>query len=230
MADSKFLKYQDFNGDNLIDVCEIDLSPPEEQVCKDCVANPKALVPNWKTAEDLTPFLNEKICQYQIPTTTPETTTGASASSTEAEAEELLSGFFARYSNQAIEAFLDYYDKAISEKNINLMLADADYRDYDLDPTPNSHLKLLYSFPFEILSKLESEDEEEEDEDEAGDTTVEYIASEMKPDLIRIRKSLNLYSRYEKVLRFTDGSILRFLETGGLFNLIGYGDAGFFKI
>ena len=228
MADSKFLKYQDFNGDNLIDVCEIDLSPPEEQVCKDCVANPKALVPNWKTAEDLTPFLNEKICQYQIPTTTPETTTGASASSTEAEAEELLSGFFARYSNQAIEAFLDYYDKAISEKNINLMLADADYRDYDLDPTPNSHLKLLYSFPFEILSKLESEDEEEEDEDEAGDTTVEYIASEMKPDLIRIRKSLNLYSRYEKVLRFTDGSILRFLETGGLFNLIGYGDAGFF--
>ena len=229
MAESKFLKYQDANGDNLIDICEIDLGPPEEQVCKDCVANPKAIVPNWKTAEDLAPFLNEKICQYQIPITTPETTTGADASSTEAEAQELLDGLFAKYANEAIESFLDYYDKAISEENINLMLADIDYRDYDLDPTPFSHLKLLYSFPFEILSKLEQEEEEEEDEPEGEDITVEYVASEMNPDLIRVRKGLNLYSRYEKVYRFTDGGTLRFVETGGLFTLSEYGDAGFFS-
>ena len=93
MAESKFLKYQDKNRDFLIDVCEVELPPPEEQVCKDCVPNPKALVPNWKTFEALTPFLNEKICQYQISITTPETTTGASASSTELEAQEALKGY-----------------------------------------------------------------------------------------------------------------------------------------
>ena len=74
MAESKFLKYQDRNRDSLIDICEIDLGPPEQKVCKDCVPNPKALVPNWKTSPPLEPFLNEKICQYQIAITTPATT------------------------------------------------------------------------------------------------------------------------------------------------------------
>jgi len=67
MAESKFLKYQDQNRDNLIDVCEVPVEPTEEPICKDCVPNPKALVPNWKTSESLTPFFNEKLCKYQIP-------------------------------------------------------------------------------------------------------------------------------------------------------------------
>ncbi len=94
MAESKFLKFQDYNRDYLIDVCEVDLPPPEEPVCKDCVPNPKALVPNWKTYESLTPFLNEKTCRYEIAITTPETTTGANSSSTQKEAEEALDKLF----------------------------------------------------------------------------------------------------------------------------------------
>ena len=72
MAESKFLKFQDYNRDYLIDVCEVDLPPPEEPVCKDCIPNPNALVPNWKTYESLTPFLNEKTCRYEIAITTPK--------------------------------------------------------------------------------------------------------------------------------------------------------------
>ena len=107
------------------------------------------------------------------------------------------------------------------------MLLSIEYWDYELDPRPNSHLKLLYSFPFEILSQLDDEDsEDDEEEDEPEDIVVEFEATRMNPDLIRVRKSLNLYSRYEKVYRFTDGGTLRFTETGGLFNLQNYGDAG----
>jgi len=228
MAESKFLKYQDKNRDFLIDVCEVDLPPPEEQVCKDCVPNPKALIPNWKTFEDLTPFLNEKICQYQIAITTPETSTGASLDSTELEAQEALQELYAQYSEEAIEAFLEYYQKAVNDPNLLKMRESIDYRDYDLDARPLSHLKLLYSFPFEILSSLEDEEPEDDEAEEADgeDIVVEFGATRMNPDLIRVRKALNLYARYEKVYRFTDGGSLRFLEAGGLFNLENYGDAG----
>jgi hypothetical protein len=227
MAESKFLKYQDKNRDFLIDVCEVELPPPEEQVCKDCVPNPKALVPNWKTFEALTPFLNEKICQYQISITTPETTTGAGASSTELQAQEALQELYSQYAEEAIEAFLEYYQKAVSDSNFDMMREAVEYWNYDLDPRPNSHLKLLYSFPFEILSQLDAEEEAEDDEDEdSEDIVVEFEAARMNVDLIRVRKSLNLYSRYEKVYRFTDGGTLRFTESGGLFNLPNYGDAG----
>jgi hypothetical protein len=167
MAESKFLKYQDQNRDNLIDVY------------------PKALVPNWKTSESLTPFFNEKLCKYQIPITTPETTTGGENSTTEQEAEDALNKFFETYSNEVYEAFLDFY---------------VEFRDYYLEARPFSHLQLLYSFPFLVLSLLEDEEEaeQEEEETEPGEIVVEYLASDMAIDLVRIRKSLNLYSRYEK--------------------------------
>ena len=228
MAESKFLKYQDRNGDSLIDICEIDLGPPEQPVCKDCVPNPKALVPNWKTSPPLEPFLNEKICQYQIAITTPETTTGGNATTTEEEAEANLQAFYAQYADEVYEAFLDFYDKGVTDDNKAILSENVDFKDYYLEALPSSHLQLLYSFPFEILSMLEGEEDEEEEEEEAEDVTVEYVADEMATDLIRIRKSLNLYSRYEKVYRFTDGGSLIFIDTGGLFSLEKYGDAGLF--
>jgi len=230
MAESKFLKYQDYDRDNLIDVCEIDLGPPEQKVCKDCVPNPKALVPNWKTSESLRPFLNEKLCFYQIPMTTPETTTGADSNSTEEEAEAALQELYAKYADEAISSFLDFYDKADNTSNKQIMVDNIEYRDYFLEVAPSSRLQLLYSFPFEILSLLEEiEDDEEEEEEAEEDITVEYIATEMQTNMIRIRKGLNLYSRYEKVYRFTDGGSLRFIDTGGLFNLDNYGDLGILR-
>lgn len=41
---SPFLRYQDKNGDFLIDDCETDLPGPIEKVCLDCKPNPKAIV------------------------------------------------------------------------------------------------------------------------------------------------------------------------------------------
>ena len=157
MAESKFLKYQDRNRDFLIDVCEVDLGPPEQQVCKDCVPNPKALVPNWRTSTALEPFLNEKICQYQIAITTPETTTGGDSTTTEAEAEANLQAFYSQYASEVYEAFLDFYDKGVTDDNKAILSENVDFKDYHLEALPNSHLQLLYSFPFEILSMLEEE-------------------------------------------------------------------------
>ena len=132
--------------------------------------------------------------------------------------------------DEVYEAFLDFYDKGLTDENKTTLSDNVDFRDYYLEANPSSHLQLLYSFPFEILSMLEDEEGEQDDEEEeeAEDVVVEYIATEMATDMIRIRKSLNLYSRYEKVYRFTDGGTLTFLDGGGLFSLANYGDAGLF--
>ena len=73
MSDSKFLPFQDANGDNLPDVCpETELAP---DICLKCSPNPLASVPNWKKRKHKTPFLNEKLCKYQIPYRTQTTAT-----------------------------------------------------------------------------------------------------------------------------------------------------------
>ena len=99
---SKFLPYQDKNGDFLIDQCEIDLPGPIEKVCLDCKPNPKALVDNWRNSIN-EPFLNERVCLYQVGIQTPYTETGGS--------DESLKEKFEEYKAQAIDLFLTEYDK-----------------------------------------------------------------------------------------------------------------------
>ena len=76
MAESKFLKYQDKDGNHLIDVCD-EVIEVAEVACEEnvCFPSATALVPNWQVRKDLSPFLNEKICHYQVPVETPYTTT-----------------------------------------------------------------------------------------------------------------------------------------------------------
>ena len=74
MADSKFLRYQDANGDGLIDVCD-DIIEVNEEFCPGCIPSPCAVVPIWQNRRKWEPFLNEKICKYQITKGTPRTTT-----------------------------------------------------------------------------------------------------------------------------------------------------------
>ena len=71
MAESKFLKWQDMNGDMLPDVCPDDI-PARENACLPCSPNPNAIVPDWKTRNQSQPFLNEKLCVYQISYLTKE--------------------------------------------------------------------------------------------------------------------------------------------------------------
>ena len=75
MADSKFLQYQDANGDGLIDVCG-EFPEVNEEFCPGCIPNPCAITPIWQNRRKWEPFLNEKICKYQITKGTPRTTTG----------------------------------------------------------------------------------------------------------------------------------------------------------
>jgi len=57
---SKFLKYQDKNGDGLPDKCDVDISPAE-QVCIDCKPNPLAVVRDWRKRRRNSVILNENI-------------------------------------------------------------------------------------------------------------------------------------------------------------------------
>ena len=72
MADSKFLKFQDINGDGLNDVCDdiIDVVPGKK--CPACIPNPNYVAPNWRNRESTEPWLNEKHCKFQIAVTTSE--------------------------------------------------------------------------------------------------------------------------------------------------------------
>ena len=68
---SKFLPLQDANGDGLNDVCKDEFVVVEEKVCVNCKPNPRAIVPDWTKRINFAPFLNEKVCKYQITYTTP---------------------------------------------------------------------------------------------------------------------------------------------------------------
>jgi len=74
MAESKFLEYQDANGDGLIDVCD-DIIEVNEEYCPGCIPNPCATVPIWQNRRKWEPFLNERIVKYQITKGTWRTTT-----------------------------------------------------------------------------------------------------------------------------------------------------------
>lgn len=224
MAESKFLRWQDKNGDNLIDVCEIDLPRPEQKICLDCIPNPRAIVPRWKKRRNLkSPFLNEKICMYQIVNVTSRKDTGANQFSTPEQAQQKLNEIYEEHAQETIEALLTYYGKDTSEASINKILEVLQYTDYHLDARPLSHLKLLYSVPFSDLNNLPDAEMQEEEEVEAGDVVTTYIPSILIPNMIRVRKGLNLYASNLKVYRALEGKNIVF-RSGGIFNLELYGD------
>ena len=63
---SKFLPFQDANGDGLNDVCKEEFVVVEEEICDNCKPNPYATVPDWRVRTNFAPFLNERLCEYQI--------------------------------------------------------------------------------------------------------------------------------------------------------------------
>ena len=218
---SPFLPYQDKNGDFLIDDCEIDLPGPIEKVCLDCVPNPKAIVQNWKTSLN-TPFFNEKLCLYQVGVKTSHNDTGGN---------EGIIDRFETYKEEAIELFLDEYQKASNFENIEALRNGITYdsqKDFELEARASSVLSLLYSVPFDVLQGLEDAEEGDEDEDDGREPIeVTYLASELPVLLTRVRKGINLYSRYVKVDSVMKGASLVFDESRSVFNIDKYGDSGF---
>jgi hypothetical protein len=216
---SPFLQYQDKNGDFLIDECEAKLPGPIEKVCLDCVPNPKALVQNWKTSLN-TPFFNEKLCLYQVGVKTSHTDTGGN---------EGIKERFETYKEEAIELFLDEYDKEVSLENIEALRSGITYdseKDFQLEARANSVLSLLYSVPFDVLQNLEDAIEDDEDDDREP-IEVTYLASELPLLFTRVRKGLGLYSRYATAENVLNGASLVFDESRAVFNIKDYGDYGF---
>lgn len=216
---SPFLTYQDKNGDFLIDDCEVDLPGPIEKVCLDCKPNPKAIVQNWKTSLN-TPFFNEKLCLYQVGVKTSHTDTGG---------DDGIVDRFETYKEEAIELFLDEYQKANNFENIEALRKGITYdplKDFELEARANSVLSLLYSVPFDVIQNLENADEDNDDE-EREPIEVTYLASELPILFTRVRKGLALYSRYTKVESVMQGASLVFDESRSVFNIDKYGDTGF---
>jgi len=242
---SRFIRHQDKDRDGLIDVCVVDVVPAEVP-CLDCSPNPNALVENWKNKTIDEPFLNEKTCVYHITVVTEHSTT-LSTPHLEAYADdnfntdqqdEAMTERFDEYVEEAIKSLLDAHSKDDSDTSIELIKEVIDYTEYYLDPRPFSRLKLLYSVPYDDLHALEDaeEESEEEEEDTSEAVTVKYKMTELKPLLIRVRKSLNLYNRYLKVYRGLEGGNVYFdgiagtslagTSTKAIFPLELYGDLG----
>ena len=227
MAQSKFLRLQDKNGDLLLDKCEVPLPGPEEKVCLDCVPNPQAVLTDWKNLDISNPRLNQKTCKYEVTVTTRFETTGADSSSSTSEAEKALMERFDDYKDEAIEALLDGFQKDDGIQSFNVMRAAIEMEDWDLEARPKSRLKFLYSVPFDVLNSLEEASEDNDDNEEDGPVSATFLASELVQMNIRVRKGLNLYARYAKVSQVLDKETLIFIESRKPFNLDDYGDGGF---
>ena len=186
MAISKFLPYQDLNNDGLIDACKPQLDAPAVETCPTCKPNPNAFTPSWPGRTMFEPFLNEKVCKYQITITTPGSTTGTIDDN---EAEEKMTEIFNSYKEKAIDALLDVYNKEKSDEAISTLNTYLEHTDWYLNYRPRSFLKLLYSISDGILNALEDatlsspDDDEDEDDTTSGDITVKYKAYELRPML-----------------------------------------------
>ena len=108
---SKFLDWQDQNGDGLIDKCDdlIDVVPTNK--CPTCRSDPNYISPNWRDMDENQPWLNEKFCKYQIVVQTTEQTL------TDPSYGEDLNGLFATYVEAAIDGLIVGFDKADTEEN-----------------------------------------------------------------------------------------------------------------
>ena len=208
MAESKFLPFQDADGDLHNDTCKIDDIVVEVKECPTCVPNEAALVPDWKTQTD--PFLNEKNCKYQINYKTSETTTGYDCTMSESQADDALDALFEQYSEDAIITLLEFYNKEATVGAIALLQQSIEYTDYDLEARPNSRLKLLYSVPHDVLNAVEDATEDEETDEDNGDLVVTYNTSDLQEKLLRVRKGLKLYNRYYNMFSVTADAIQRF--------------------
>ena len=224
MAESPFLKYQDVNGDGLIDVCEdiIEVKPD----CPICVPNPCAIVPDWKNRRMWEPFLNEKISKYQITKVTRETDTGYEEGMSEQQEKGALDAIYEEYVEQIIDVLLVFYNKNRSENSRDTIRGALEYTDWTLAPRNQSHLKLLYSVPCIVLQTLPDAEEEDEEVEET-DIEVTYYMQDLPLKMLRVRKGLFLYGRYAKAFQAIDGKNIQFLHDNSFFELENYGDYGF---
>ena len=228
MSESKFLPFQDANGDGQNDDCPEKFAATEPKDCPGCEPNSNALVPNWREKDKFESFLNEKNCKYQITITAAKhMTTGTFPGATEDEEQAALDEIFKEYEDEAIETLLETHDKDNSAASVEVIREVIEYTDYWLKARHKTRLKLLYSVPYDALEELPARDSDEDDEEEdTSDIVVSFSAHEIDPMMMKVRKGLNLYNRYLKVYRAIEKGNLKFSDGNKIFNLENYGDIG----
>ena len=243
MADSKFLKWQDIDRDGLIDVCDDDLRTPPAPCKGPCVPDPFSIVPDWKKLTVNEPFLNTKICHFQITKPTPYDSTAdidlINANEDGGLDEEIdlqLKEKFKEFELEVINNLLDLCPivgaRLNNEETRAIVRKAIEYKKYDLRAGPGSRLKLLYSVPFDILYYLADppieEEPDEAEEEGPGWEKFTYNAEHIMTDAIRVRKGLNFYSKLLKVsVQIGEGNAY-FVSAAGtpthIFSLEDYGD------
>ena len=233
---SKFLKYQDVSGTNINDTCDELVDVPGVPTCLACKPNPSYIMPSWKEtpAAKSHPWLNEKICKYQVAIATTYTSLIPHAGATDAEADLHMSAIFKVYTEDAIESLLLNFKKADTIAARATLREIIEYENFDLDARAISYVKLLYQVPLEEFNALASQAEEEDDNDDdddlgAGPITVNYDGEKLNHTMLQVRKSLHLYSRYLSSFRGIPGGSgnVIFVADERLFPLKRYGDNGY---
>ena len=232
MAESKFLRYQDKTGDGLIDLCDDVVGVVETPACPECTPDPNASVPSWKNQTVNNPWLNEKICKYQVTVLCANhSKITPSNNASRSEVGEYMDAIFKEYEEAAITSLLTNFNKENTNETRQLIRDDLEYSTYDLDVYAGSKVQLLYSLPYDTLAPLPASVEEEEaiatplyTPPMQGATTVTYLANELNEDLLVLRRALYLYNLYYKVYRSVDKGNLVFDKSGKVFDLEPYGD------
>jgi hypothetical protein len=239
MSESKYLKFQDIDNDGLIDVCDDDLTTPELPCKGPCVPDPNSFIPDWKSQNINKPFLNTKICHYQVTKVTSYNETAPRSiinSGDEAAVEQSLEEKFEEFVDEAISSLLDFNGKVNNRKSREHVRSGIEFKKFDLAARPGSFLKLLYSVPFDFIyyladAELEATEEEGEDENGPGWENIMFNAEHLSSNMIRVRKALRLYSDMLKVsAQIGEGNAYVFDSNNNplrIFSLEGYGDRAF---
>ena len=225
MAESKFLKFQDKNGDGSLDVCDDLPIAPAPDKCSECLPDPAFVVPDWKNRFRHNPFLNERIAKYQITFRTTSTTTGVQEGDTEEQALERLKEIFQEYEDEAIRWLLNVFDKSTSAASKQKVKDVIEHTEFYLDARPFSKLRLLYSVDCETLANL-GPAEEEDTSDQESPQAVTYSAADLRIKIGKVNKGLGLYNRYYCMAKFVEGVGLFYLEgdkANAIFDLQKYG-------
>ena len=227
MAESKFLRYQDKNGDGLIDVCDDIIDVKEGVVCPECIPDPNAVMPDWRTGDQKEPWLNGKNCKFQIVIIASENSSLLPSGTEELEKPpaEHIESLFEQHQEKAIKNLLLGFNKKVIEASKEVLRESIEHTKYYLDPRAASKVRLLYSVPYEDFASLEDEDNLESEEPslieqplvDTGAKTITYLADDLYPFLTFVRKGLKLYSMYYKVYQAIEGGNLVFANSRKVF-------------
>lgn len=235
MAESKFLRYQDRNNDLLNDTCEDEVSDVKPAPdCNVCKPDACATVPNWKTLDSTKPFFNGKKCLFQITIETPLTTTAYYEDRSDADNNSSLRTVYNYYAEEAALSLLMGFNKSTDQPTIANLTSQLLFEKYYISPRENSRLKLLYSVPYKFFMSIPpgNASDSKNHKDNAStraqeDThTATYVPSQVAIDLLKVRKTLNLYERYRRVFNTLDAGNLLFQSNRKVFKLEPYGDSG----